>query len=441
MQTFATPRPSLAIHGGPRAVTAEAPQNQLLGPNEFGDEEIAAVTEVLQSRSVFRFGMDQADSRVARFEKLFAEKSGAGHVLAVNSGTSALIAGLIGIGVAPGDEVLVPAYTYIATPAAVLALGAYPVIVETDASLTIDPADIERKITERTRAIIPVHMRGMPCDMRRIMDIADRHRLAVLEDCAQANGGTFAGRSLGTWGHAGVFSFQQSKILSCGEGGVLITNDRNVFERAAMYHDSAWTFWTHRNHLTEEQKAAWNRIAFLGENYRQSEIHGAIALEQLKKRDRILARTRAIKHQLAAACASIPGAGQEVCHDPEGDCGISLVFFMPDGARAQSTAAALEAEGVPCGTIFSKSFPDRHIFCHWHYILGKHSPHRTGFPWTSPGMQCSVEYSRDMCPATLGWLERAVVIAITQTMTDEYVGQLCAAIRKVAGASGAGGPA
>ena len=377
--------------------------------------------------------MKQSLSRVAQFENLLAEKTGAAHVLAVNSGTSALIAGLIGIRVAPGDEVLVPAYTYIATPAAVLALGAYPVIVELDASLTIDPVDLERKITPRTRAVIPVHTRGMPCDMGRIMEIAGRHNLAVLEDCAQANGGHYKGRPLGTWGHAGAFSFQQFKIVTCGEGGALVTNDKSVRDRASIYHDSAYTFWIQR-HQTEEEKLNWERTAFLGENYRQSEVHGAIGLEQLKKRDRILERTRAIKRKLRAACATIPGATSEVCYDEEGDCGISLVFFMEDGTAARSVAAALGAEGVSCGTLFSKKFPDRHIFYHWHYILEKRSPHRNGFPWTFPDMDCAVEYSREMCPQTVSHLERAVVMGITQSMSDEFVDQNCAAIGKVADA-------
>lgn len=421
----------LAIHGGTPAVTATAPLNRLHGPNEIGEEEIAAVTEVLRGKSLFRFGMDPSQSRVAQFEKLFGEKTGATHVLAVNSGTSALIAGLIGIGVAPGDEVLVPAYTYVATAAAVLALGAYPVIVETDRSLTMDPADLERKITARTRAVIPVHMRGMPCDMDRIMEVATRHNLRVLEDCAQANGGEYKGRPLGTWGHAGAFSFQQFKIVTCGEGGALITNDRNIHDRAAIYHDSAWAFWMQKNQ-TEEETAALQSLSFLGENYRQSEVHGAIGLEQLKKRDRILERTRAIKRKLHAACTEIPGATSEVRHDIEGDCGISLVFFMEDTAGARTVAAALRAEGVSCGTLFSKDFPDRHIFYHWHYIMEKRSPHRNGFPWTFPGMECSVEYSRDMCPQTVSLLECAVVMGITQMMSDDYVDQNCGAIRKVA---------
>ncbi|MEO6052435.1 MAG: aminotransferase class I/II-fold pyridoxal phosphate-dependent enzyme [Chthoniobacterales bacterium] len=419
---------TLAIHGGQAEVTAQPPPNKLHGPSEIGEEEIEAVTKVLRSQILFRYTDNQAESVVAKFEKLFAEKTGATNVVAVNSGTSALICGLVGLGVSQGDEVLVPAYTYIATAAAVLALGAVPVLVEVDASLTMDALDLATKISPRTSAILPVHMRGMPCDMSAILEVARRHGLPVLEDCAQANGGTYCGKPLGRWGQAGAFSFQHFKIMTAGEGGALITNDRRIFERAAIYHDSAFTFWMETNPEFAHIKAT----AFLGENYRQSEVHAAIALEQLKKRDRILARCRAIKRRLWDAFASLPGAVMETRHDEDGDCGISLAFFMENAQRAQDICAILNAEGVACGTRFSKDVPDRHIFYHWDYIMEHRSPHRNGFPWNGFAGSKSIDYSKDMCPHTLSWMERLVVFPITQQMTDEFVDHNCSAIEKVA---------
>lgn len=409
-------------------VTAPPPHSPSHGPAEIGEEEITAVTNVLRSQQLFRFSGDQTKSPVALFEKLFAEKSGAACALAVNSGTSALICGLVGIGVSQGDEVLIPAYTYIATAAAVLALGAVPVLVEIDASLTMDPADLEKKITTRTSAVVPVHMRGMPCDMSSIMEVAGRHDLMVLEDCAQANGGTFRGKALGVWGHAGAFSLQQFKIITAGEGGAVITNDRQIFARAALYHDSAFAFWVENNPDFAHIKS----LAFLGENYRQSEVHGAIALEQLKKRDRILTRCRATKCRLWDAFASIPGATMEVRHDADGDCGISLAFFMETGERAREVCAILNAEGVRCGTRFSKQVPDRHVFYHWDYVMEHRSPHRNGFPWTQIENSQSIAYAKDMCPQTLTWLERGVVLPINQLMSDLYIDQIRAAVEKVA---------
>ena len=422
----------LAIRGGPKAITESAPPNWLHGTNEIGEEEIAAVTAVMRRKVLFRFAGDPADSSVSKFEALFAAKTGAKHVLGLNSGTSALIAGLIALKVSHGDEVLIPAYTYIATAAAVLAVGALPVLVEMDDSLSMDPHDMEKKITDRTTAVIPVHMRGIPCDMGRIMEIARRRKIAVLEDCAQANGGTFGGRPLGTFGDAGVFSLQHFKIVACGEGGVLITNDRKVFERASIYHDSAYSFWMEQQAESPGAADQWRKMCFLGENYRQSELHGAVALEQLKKRDRVLARTRLIKSRLWPACEEIPGAEMETLNDRAGDCGISLVFFMPDSASAVEIASSLEAEGVRCGTIFSKQFPDRHIFYHWDYVMEKRSAHRNGAPWTLERVPPRVSYSKDMCPRTIDLLGRAVMLPITQIMTDAYVGQVVGAIRKVA---------
>jgi len=422
----------LAIKGGPMAVTEPAPPNFLHGTNEIGEEEIRAVTNVLRSKVLFRYAADRSNSTVAQFEALFASKTGAKYVLAVNSGTSALIAGLVALKVSQGDEVLIPAYTYIATAAAVMAVGALPVLVEMDESLSMDPQDMQEKITDRTTAIIPVHMRGIPCDMGRIMEVARRRKIAVLEDCAQANGGTFCGRALGTLGDAGIFSLQHFKIAASGEGGMVITNDRDTYERAAVYHDSAYAFWMEQQAEKQGVAEQWREMCFLGENFRMSELHGAVALEQLKKRDKVLARTRSIKRRLWPACEEIPGAAMEALNDREGDCGISLVFFMPDAASAVEVAAALAAEGVSCGTVFSKQFPDRHIYYHWDYVMNKRSAHRNGAPWTLERNPPRVVYSKEMCPRTIALLERAVMLPITQIMTNVYVDQMVGAILKVA---------
>lgn len=424
-------RDQLALLGGPGTVKAAAPENWQHGPNEIGKEEIAACTAALRAKVLFRFGRDAENSTVTQFERLFAKKTNVSHVLAVNSGTSALICALIGVGVSQGDEVIVPAYTYIATAAAVLALGAIPVLAEIDESLTIDPRDIERKITSRTKAIIPVHMRGVTCDMDSIMKVARQHGLKVVEDCAQANGALYRGEPVGSIGDVGAFSLQHFKIITSGEGGAITTKDRTIFGRAAVYHDAAYAFWM-------EGKAApdaieeWKAMCFLGENYRQSELHGALALAQLGKRDRILDRTRSIKRKLWAACEAIPGARMEASNDREGDCGISLAFLMPTSPQAVQVYDALRAEGAFAGTIFSKQIPNRHIYYHWDYIMGKRTPHTNGFPWSVGGKETNVKYTADMCPRTIDLLERTVVMPITQIMTDSYVDDVVAAIVKVA---------
>lgn len=412
----------LALHGGAKAVRAAAPPNFLHGSQEIGREEIRAVTAVLRTRNLFRFFKKDVDSPTAHFEERFRKETGVRHALAVNSGTSALISGLVGLGVSTGDEVLVPAYTYIASAAAVLAVRAIPVLVEVDESLTMDPLDLARKVTRRSRCVMPVHMRGVPCRMREILRVAKRHRLKVLEDCAQANGGSYRSKMLGSLGDAGAFSLQHFKIITAGEGGVVTTNDRTVFERAACHHDSAYAFW----------KEKGMRIRpFLGENYRMSEMNGALALEQLRKRARILSRLRAIKRRFVETLSALPGIRLQDVPDPGGDCGLSAVFFAESPSRTRDLARALVAEGVRAGSMFNKGFPDRHVYYHWDYILQKRTPDAHGRPWRDPSRPCRVRYSRGMCPRTVDLLNRAVALPITQQMTDAYVRDCLRAVAKV----------
>src|SRR5438045_1957727 len=196
----------LARDGGTPARTR--PEHPMFpGGMEVGDDELAALERVVRSRNLFRYyGVGEGPDEVAAFEREFAEHFGARHALCVNAGSSALICGLIGAGVRPGDEVIVPAYTWNATPNAVIAARAVPVLAEVDDSLTLDPEDVARKLTPRTKAILPVHMRGAPANMTALTALAAEHGLVVIEDVCQAAGATFAGQRLGTFGDAGAFS-------------------------------------------------------------------------------------------------------------------------------------------------------------------------------------------------------------------------------------------
>ena len=199
---------TLARDGGTPARTRTEPP-MFPGGMEVGQEELEALRRVIESKNLFRYyGVGKGPDEVASFEREFAELMGAKHALCLNAGSSALICALIGAGVGEGDEVIVPAYTWNATPNAVLASRAIPALAEVDESLTLDPEDVERRITSRTRAIVPVHMRGAPADMAALTAIAERHGLALIEDVCQAAGATFRGRRLGTFGDAGAFSLQ-----------------------------------------------------------------------------------------------------------------------------------------------------------------------------------------------------------------------------------------
>ncbi len=288
----------LAMHGGkpakPQIDPVIYPGGMLIG-----SEEEKAVIDVIRSQRLFRYyGPNPGPSKVDQLEQSFAKYTGSNFVLAVTSCTAALVCGLLGIGVGPGDEVIVPAYTWIASAAAVLTVGAVPVVAEVDDSLTLDPQDVEKRITPRTRAILVVHMRGIPAQMDRILEIARRHSLKVLEDVAQANGGSFKGAKLGTLGDVGCFSLQFNKIITSGEGGLVITNQETVWKRAIMAHDPVAGM---RNHFSEEE-ILW------GANYRMSELTAAVALVQLERLNGLLDALRARKQMLVEGLVAHPGA-------------------------------------------------------------------------------------------------------------------------------------
>lgn len=418
----ATADHQLAINGGTPCVV-DKPASYLHGPQEVGEEEIAAVTAVLRKKRLFRYG-PQEDSPAAQLEARFGKMTQVPHALAVSSGTSALIAAMVGLGLSSGDEVIVPAYTYIATPSAALTLGAIPVIAEIDASLTLDPADVERKITPRTRLIVPVHMRGTPCRMNEIMAIAKKHKIKVLEDVAQANGGNYFGKPLGSIGDAGAFSLQEFKIITAGEGGIVTTSDRQVYERAGCYHDAAYLFW-------KKSQETWTTESFHGANYRMSEMNAALALAQLGRREGILSRLRSIKKTMIDVLGDLQDATYQDVPDPQGDCATSLVLLADAPDRAKRIAAALRAEGMNAGSLFDEGIPDRHIYYHWEYILKKRTPDLHGFPWKNSDRPCQVEYSPDMCPRTLHYLQRTVTVPLTQVMSDRHVKSCIVAMRKV----------
>ncbi|MBI4024633.1 MAG: DegT/DnrJ/EryC1/StrS family aminotransferase [Verrucomicrobia bacterium] len=413
----------LAVHGGVPVRKTPVPSFPH-GTSEIGEREIRAVVKVLRRKTIFRFLNQPEVSESARLEAAYRKYTGCKHALAIGSGgTTALVSALVGLGVGAGDEVILPGYTYIATAAACIVVNAVPVICEVDHSLTMDPRDLEKKITRHTRAIIPVHMRGTPCRMRKILAVARRHKLKVLEDVAQANGGSYRGAKLGALGDAGAFSFQHYKIITSGEGGMVITNDKTVYQRACLAHDSAMVFWSRGEN--------WLR-PFAGENYRMCELRAALGLVQFGRLDWILNRCRAVKRRIVEGIGDLPHIRLQDVPDPDGDCGISLVFYLPDSKRAQTFSEALKREGVPNGTMFNQGIPDRHIYCHWEYVMNKWSRDRLGLPWNRAIYKGNVRYSRDMCPNTLHWLGRAIALHLHQRLTVRDADDIVRAIRKVA---------
>lgn len=412
----------LAIEGGSPAKTTPEPP-MFPGAMEISEEEKRAVCEVLDERVLFRYHRRATGKgRVEQVEERLAQHLGASHALAVNSGTSALISALIGAGIGPGDEVIVPAYTFVATPAAVIAAKAIPVIAEVDDSLTLDPDDFERKITEHTKAVIPVHMRGAPSDMDRIMEVARNHGLRVIEDAAQAVGASYKGRRLGTFGDAGCFSLQMSKVITSGEGGAMVTSDTDIYEKARMYHDAAVRFWDQDTGMP----------AFPGVNFRMSEVAGALTLVQLGRLEGLLARMRANKARIKSRIEPRGGLQFRRVHDEKGDAAVCIVFYLPDPDTAKRFGEALRAEGVGAGTIYDQGIPDRHIYTAWAEVLEYPRDVQMGCPFTCPMYKGKVSYSKDMCPQTLALLGRTIHINVSPLLSQSDCDAIALGINKVA---------
>lgn len=426
MITGATPdlllEPKLAIDGGTPAVEHPLPP-MYPGGMRLGAEEEQAVLDVLRSKRLFRYyGPYSGGSQVDEFERALAVYMGVEHAVAVSSGFASLVCGLAGLGVGPGDEVIVPAYTWIASAGAVMAVGAVPVLAEVDQSLTLDAGDAESKITHRTKAIMPVHMRGASCEMQRIMGLARSRGLKVLEDVAQAAGGSFRGRRLGSIGDAGAFSFQFNKIITCGEGGIAVTDDPGIHQRILMYHDVIAGL---RNGISQDRILS-------GLNFRMSELHGAIMLVQLRRLHDLLMDMRRHKAALKRAIEEVArhkGVVFRAINDADGDTGTSLVFFAPTSERAMRIAAALNAEGVNAFVIYEAERVDYHVYAHWTPVMEKRTWSENGGPWRWHDGELS--YRQDMCPRSLDLLSRAVHLDVSPDMSSVNVEEVADALRKV----------
>lgn len=306
------------------------------GLSLFGREEEAEVLDVLRSRELNRYRFDDdgtaAPSKVYLFEQDLAALTGSPYCLGMNSCTSALFAGLLAAGVGPGDEVIVPSYTFIAPIAAIAHAGATPVLAEIEDSLLLDPVDVAAKITPRTRAILAVHMLGAPCDLDALEALAAEHDLILVEDCAQAGGGTFRGRHLGTVGAFGAFSLNVFKTFTAGDGGVLLTGDRTLYETAFALHDHG---------VAPLRYGVTDGPALFGLNLRMHELTGALALAQLRKLPRILSTLRHNKKLLSEAIGELPGVRERPVPDPDGECATVSAYTFDSPALAARVADRL----------------------------------------------------------------------------------------------------
>jgi len=302
----------------------------------FGKEEADAVNRVMQSGHLFRYG-SETDPKflhtVASLENEFAKYCGAKFALATSSGTASLVASLAALGLQPGDEIIVPAYTFVASYMSCIFLGIIPVLSEIDESLTLDPDDIERHITSHTRAIMPVHMLGNPCDMDRIMAVAKKHKLLVLEDCCQAAGASYKMKKVGTIGDMGAFSLNVFKTINSGDGGLVVTNDQNLYETAFAMHD--------QGHKPSRLGVEVGSRNLLGLNFRMNELTAAVGLVQLGKLDMIVTTLREKRKKFKNLIADAKGFKLRTLNDPDGDCATICTVIFDNRGQALKVSKIL----------------------------------------------------------------------------------------------------
>ena len=382
----------------------------------IGKEEAEAVARVIEKRSLFKVNDNLQETMHAEEEAraLF----GTNNALLMTSGHAALASALIGMGIGPGDEVIVPAYTYIATAMAVVQSGAIPIIADIDETRTLCPIDTERKITKNTKAIIPVHIQGFPCNMDAFRALGKKYGIKILEDACQSVGGSFKGKRLGTCGDAGALSFNYFKVITAGEGGALLTDDKKIAEGALIYHDSSAVA------FFGDQLSGVETDLFCGNEYRTNEVSSAILRQQMKRLDGILYDLREnkkkLKKALADLCKFIPS------NDEDGDCATTLAIDFDTVEKAKSFAEKCELYvTVPINT-------GKHVYTNWTPIMQKKGAmHPLMDPFKMEANKDIIpDYRADMCSRSLDFLSRTAYIGINPDWTDADLSEVAEKIKK-----------
>jgi dTDP-4-amino-4,6-dideoxygalactose transaminase len=372
------------------------------GMELIGEEEKQALLEVIEAGYLFRYGSPDNPAfkaQVHQLEQKIAGLVGARYGLAVNSGTTALLVALGGLGVGPGDEVIVPGYTFIASMSSVIYSRAVPILAEVDRTLNLDPVDVRRKITPRTKAIMVVHMLGNPARLDELKAIADEHGLLLLEDCAQAFGASYRGKPVGSIGHAGTFSFNIFKTITAGDGGMVVTDDESTYRRCFGFHD--------QGHSPLRLGVEVGRRPFVGLDFRMTELTAAVLLAQLPKLTAIRSRLHANKRRFKAGISDLPGVEFRELPDPEGELATLLTVFLPTEEVARQVARELGTRVV--------ADSGWHVYSNMEQILEMRTITPEQCPFTCPFYTArggEVEYHKGMLPQTDGLLSRAINIAI-----------------------------
>jgi len=394
-----------------------------LGASLIGDEEMDELRDVVKERSPFRHYGEGSPKKVETFELEAAKFLGCRYTLGVSSGTGALFCAMAALSVGVGDEVILSSFNWYSDYNCIVSMGALPVFCDIDLSLNLDPTDFEAKITPRTKAVIVTHYQGGPADMDRIIAVADKHGVKVIEDNAQAFGGDYKGKKLGTIGDIGIASFQTNKMLTCGEGGLLYTDNEDYFIRAVRYHDLGAARDIFINRVQNKDLADKN-LEFAGCQFRMSELSGAFMLAQLRKLPTILERCRAGHRRIREAFKD----SKLFTFRPvdEGDCGITVFMLFETPELATMFRTELAKRGVPVGTTSACcSLPDTER------IKNKGMVNRNNPPFGPGYAGENVTYdSNIVCPNTLKIRERYISFGIGPLFTEEDIDDIISAIHE-----------
>ena len=388
------------------------------GTHYMGQEEIDAVVRVLSAKSPFRYYGIDLQNEVENLEQEFSAYIGVKHALAVGSGMGALSVALSAMRVGPGQQVIVPAYMWVSVAAAVVNQGAIPVLADIDDTFCLDPASVEQRITPRTTVILMTHMSGAPGNVQAIREIAGRRGLLLLEDCAQCCGGRIGGRSVGTFGHMGIFSFQMNKNMTAGEGGSVVTNDDALYRRAVACHDLGYPKDEKgQSDFSDTETWLW------GKGTRMDELRAAILRVQLRKLPAITAAMRASKYRMCAALARFPQVRLRPVPDPAGDTGCFLITTYPSPEVARRVNQRMKADGISTYPQGTSNVVMTDWGMHLYYnipSLVKKTSVAPGFPWGLVENQGLVpEYGKGACPVADSLFERSILLPIPSCLTRE----------------------
>ncbi len=435
----------LALQGGLKAVgSIEGKGDPKIGAGEFMAvarrfgfsratlkkiREAVASEEMGAGPFLANYYSDLKETCVQKFERVAREAFGVKHAIAVSSGTGALHAAFVAVGVGPGKEVICPAIGFMATAAAVVTANGVPVFCDVDESLAMDPGKIEDLITPRTVAIAPTCVMGSVPDMGAIMRVARKHNLKVVEDCAQSCGGSYKGKPVGTFGEAGCFSISCYKIVGGGEGGLLITNRKRVWERASQLAECGGLWRPDRF-----GPPRYDGELFAGTNYRMGELEAAGDAVQLSKMAAVVRRFRTVKQRVLKRVRTYREIVPQKLNDPDGEVGYLLRFYPETIALGRRIVTALEAEGVSCSMRGEGAGPDWHHYSWMYPIVCKKGPTEVNCPWECPVYQeagGAIEYGRGDCPVADDLFDRVVTIPLNQWYSATDCRNIAKAIAKV----------